>query len=522
SEERFRQITEHISEVFYISDLATREILYISPSYDRIWGRSRESLYAHQTSFLDAVHPDDRERVIAALHRQVLGESTREIYRVLLPNGSQRWISDRTFLVYSQQGEPYRVVGLAQDVTEQRQANETLERRVAERTGALSEANAELERAARLKDEFLANMSHELRTPLNTILTLTEAVTEGVYGMLNDRQRHALDAVTESGQHLLALINDILDLTKIESGKVELAIDTVDVDEVCTASLRMVRQLAHAKQLQITSSLDPLVDVVEADPRRLKQILVNLLSNAVKFTPEGGSVSLEVHGDREAEVIRFSIADTGIGIEPTDIPRLFKPFVQLDSRLNRRHEGTGLGLALVAHLTELHTGGIAVQSTPGRGSCFTVTLPWRIPVEQKAVEAEAPQKTVRPPLYEQPVVLLAEDNELVLHTTLDYLAAYGYNVCIARNGAEALAMTRELRPEVILMDIHMPVMDGFEAIRQIRADATIRATPIIALTALAMVGDRERCIGAGADDYLSKPVKFSQLIERIEVLRRRP
>jgi PAS domain S-box-containing protein len=526
SEERFRQIAEHVSEVFYIVDLASQQALYISPSYERVWGQSRASLYADISSFIEPVHPDDRHKVIAALPRQAQGETTEEIYRLIAPDGTQRWIRDRAFPVHSQHGSLYRVVGLAEDITEQRaaeqqirQANETLERRVIERTAALSEANSELERAARLKDEFLANMSHELRTPLNTILTLTEAVTEGVYGSLSQRQHHALDAVTESGQHLLALINDILDLTKIESGKVELVSEPVEVEELCAASLRMIQQLAHTKQLRLRSSIDPHVDLVAADPRRLKQILVNMLSNAVKFTPEGGCVSLEVSGDHDAEVVRFTVEDTGIGIDAADIPRLFKPFVQLDSRLSRRHEGTGLGLVLVAHLAELHGGGVSVVSTPGQGSRFTLTLPWRTYAEH-ALAASAPARAaVGPGAHETPLVLLAEDNELVRHTTADYLKAHGYDVRAAHNGAEAVAMSQELRPEIILMDIHMPVMDGLEAIRQIRADLALAAIPIIALTALAMVGDRERCLAVGSNDYLSKPVTLSHLVARIEALR---
>ncbi len=529
SEERFRQITEHISEVFYITDLASQRVLYISPSYEQIWGRSRASLYADNTSFVAAIHQDDHDKVIAALTRQARGETTEEIYRVLACDGQQRWVRDRAFPVYSPHGHLYRVVGIAEDISEQRiaeqqirRANESLERRVIERTAALSEANSELERAARMKDEFLATMSHELRTPLNTILTLTEAVIEGVYGPLTQRQHHTLDAVTESGQHLLALINDILDVTKIESGKVKLDLDSVDVEGICTASLRMVRQIAHTKQQQITISLDSSVDTVLADPRRLKQILVNLLSNAIKFTPVGGRISLEVLGDRDADVLHFTVEDTGIGIPAADIHRLFKPFVQLDSRLSRHHEGTGLGLVLVAHLAELHGGGVSLTSTPGKGSRFTVSLPWCEDVPQTADSPPATHAAGGPSADERPVILLAEDNDLARHTTSDYLNARGYDVRTAHNGVEALAMVRELLPETILMDIQMPVMDGIEAIRQIRADQALGALPIIALTALAMVGDRERCLSAGADDYLSKPVKLSHLVERIEALRRGP
>lgn len=399
-----------------------------------------------------------------------------------------------------------------------RALNSDLEARVAERTAALSAANRELERAARLKDEFLANMSHELRTPLNAILSLAESATEGIYGPLNPRQEHALTLVSESGRHLLSLINDILDLTKIESGKVELELDLVDIEELCAASVRMVRQLAMAKGLRISSTLDPLVDTIRADPRRLKQILVNLLSNAVKFTPQGGNISIELHGDPVAGVVHFIIADTGIGISDVDLSRLFKPFIQLDSRLDRRHEGTGLGLALVARLTELHGGGVSVSSTMGQGSRFTVSLPWQLSDESRPV-AFAPPAPVHASIGASPLILLAEDNDLVRQTTSDYLEARGYRICTARNGVQTLAMARELQPEMILMDIQMPVMDGLEATRHLRADPTLATIPVLALTALAMVGDRERCLEAGANDYLSKPVRLSYLVERIEALR---
>ncbi|NTV65261.1 MAG: PAS domain S-box protein, partial [Oscillochloris sp.] len=272
-----------------------------------------------------------------------------------------------------------------------------LARRVAERTADLSLANAELARAARLKDEFLASMSHELRTPLTGILGRAEALQEGIYGPVTAEQVTSLHSIAESGQHLLTLINDILDLSKIESGRLTLEYATLDIDLLGTMAVRMVAQIAHAKHISLTSSFDGQVQRVHADERRLKQILVNLLANAVKFTLEGGKVGLEVQGSPEQQAVTFTVWDTGIGIAAEDLPKLFQPFVQLDSRLNRQYTGTGLGLALVARLAQAHGGSVAVESTPGQGSRFSVTLPWSpTPPPTSPVSATAAVDTARP------------------------------------------------------------------------------------------------------------------------------
>jgi CheY-like chemotaxis protein len=293
---------------------------------------------------------------------------------------------------------------------------------------------------------------------------------------------------------------------------------------VCQASLQLVRQAAHKKQLKITSTLDSKVKVLQADERRLKQILVNLLSNAVKFTPEGGAIGLEVVGDVDNRVVHFTVWDNGIGIAEEDMPRLFQPFVQLDSRLSRQHAGTGLGLALVYGMTEMHGGSVSVESRVEVGSRFTVSFPWRQPSEISdsvvKIDDRAPSlpqaahpRDVR---TSQSLILLVEDNETSANTLLDYLPTRGYHVIVARNGVEAIERTRQGRPDVILMDMQMPGMDGLEATRRIRADPELAATPVIALTAMAMPGDRERCLAAGADDYLSKPVKLQELVKAIE------
>jgi PAS domain S-box-containing protein len=400
-----------------------------------------------------------------------------------------------------------------------------LAQRVKERTAELSKANAELARASRLKDEFLAGMSHELRTPLNTILGSSEILQSETFGALNERQAKYARNIEESGRHLLALINDILDISKVEAGKLQLEIGPVSVAAVCEASVRMVKQLAHKKQLDLSTTFNNTVTTLQADERRLKQVLVNLLSNAIKFTPAGGKIGLEVGEDPAREAIYFCVWDTGIGISKEDMDRLFQPFVQLDSSLSRQHAGTGLGLSLVSRMVELHKGGVSVESGVGQGSRFTIFLPYSEPatavnpVDERKPEASRPVQAALDHWQtgkEKPLILLADDNEDNINMILDYLQEQGYQVIVARSGSEAIARANEDRPDLILMDIQMPEMDGLEATRRLRANPGLLQVPIITLTALAMPGDRERCLEAGANDYLSKPISPRELVKTIE------
>lgn len=271
-----------------------------------------------------------------------------------------------------------------QELTERKRAEADLAaertllaQRVEERTAELRAANKALAQAGRLKDEFMAAVSHELRTPLSAVINLSEMMQEGIYGALNVRQVSALQTIQESGQHLLDLINDILDVSKVEAGQMQMQIQPVHVETVCQSSMFFVRQAALLKEIELKSNLDSQVSVIEADALRLKQILVNLLNNAVKFTPIGGVVGLDVTGDATAGQVHFAIWDTGIGIAPADLPKLFQPFVQLDSSLARQYNGTGLGLALVQRLVNLHGGQVHVESQVNGGSRFIVSLPWQ-------------------------------------------------------------------------------------------------------------------------------------------------
>ena len=406
-------------------------------------------------------------------------------------------------------------------------SNTELEHRVAERTAELNQANAELEHANRAKDEFLANMSHELRTPLNGILGLSESLLEQKRGPLNERQQNSLQIIESSGRHLLELINDILDLSKIEAGMFDYYPEIIRLDEICHSSLSFVKSQALKKSITLTYNDEASISTISADPRRLKQILVNLLINAVKFTPDHGQVTLEVRADPDQEIVQFSVIDTGIGVAPDDLARLFTPFVQVDSSLNRRHEGTGLGLALVQKLTDLHGGSVQVESEVGKGSRFTINLHYKLDLSEQFEEAH----TDRPPAVDERVervdfqtrattahrkILLAEDHAANILTIGEYLEDHGYEVIVAHDGLQAIEKAQETTPDVILMDIQMPAMNGLDAMRRLREDPRFKFTPIIALTALAMPGDRERCLEAGASEYMSKPVSLKKLLHTIK------
>ncbi|MFN8464449.1 MAG: PAS domain S-box protein [Caldilineaceae bacterium] len=634
-EEKFRQIADTINEVFWIFDNERQRLVYLNPAYAKVWGISIEDTYRDNRKYIDAIHPDDRPILFAALARQAQGEQTEMEYRIVRPDGAVRWIFDRSFPILGEDGRVRRTTGVATDITDRKETyealheseekyrslaeasdaiivlldadgrihyvnerattmggarnwrvedvlgrtlhelpqplaelyllrvqqviatdqsvlmevsvgpkdyrvsiqpihdaqgkavmamlsatdvtalkqvqqelqelNRSLEERVAQRTAEVQDlydnaptgyhsldangcllqvnqtelkwmgytreevigrsamefvtdadrpallanlsvlklhgfvrdfefdlvrkdgstlpvllnavavydeqgnfvasrstlvdnterrraeqalraseetlrlANVELARALRMKDEFLANMSHELRTPLHGILAVSETLLDQIRGPLNERQQKSVGLIEESGRHLLALINDLLDLSKIEAGKLDLHWAAVAVDELCRASLLFVRGMAAKKEIQVEyTNVTPGVHVF-ADEQRLKQMLVNLLSNAVKFTPNGGHVCLGVAVDPDAGLIHFAVQDNGPGIAPAEQARLFQPFVQIDSQLSRQYEGSGLGLALVKRLAEQHGGTVRLDSTGirGEGACFTVTLPYQ-------------------------------------------------------------------------------------------------------------------------------------------------
>lgn len=413
------------------------------------------------------------------------------------------------------------------------QAATLLEQKVHERTQALEAAKESLERsnvelvlakesaetALRTKDEFLASMSHELRTPLNAILGASESLLEGIQGPVTAEQERSLEVVQSSGRHLLALINDILDVARVGAGELKLNLERVPATTVAQASLNIVSGAATKQgiSLSLTTPAEELPCLL-ADERRVKQILVNLLGNAIKFTPRGGSVELKLSLSDDSDQIRFAVSDTGVGIADHNLETLFKPFVQLESSLSRRFEGTGLGLSLVASMAELHGGSVRVQSELSKGSTFTVSLPAAPALEDDSSEAGCSEEALPPvltPIPERvegrPQILVVEDNQANRDVTVPYLEATGYDVFVATGGAQAIRMASSQDFDAILMDIQMPEVNGLEATERIRAAESGAPVLIIALTALAMPGDRERCLAAGADEHITKPVRLSDL-----------
>ena len=357
----------------------------------------------------------------------------------------------------------------------------------------IEHANVELAQANRLKSEFLANMSHELRTPLTAIIGFSELLKEELFGPLNDKQTDYVRDILEAGHHLLALINDILDLSKIEAGQMELAPAEVDVAELLEGVLSVIRERAQKAELSLHAAL-PNALPLYADPRKLKQVLYNLLSNAVKFTPLGGEVRLRV--EERPDAVHFFVTDTGIGISEADVGGLFREFSQVDSSLSRRHDGTGLGLALSKRLIELHGGSIWVESEIGKGSTFGFWVP-KAQGQGASLESEASSKPGRR-------ALVIEDDERTANLLCAYLESGGFGVLRAANGLEGLELVREHRPDVVTLDIMMPVMSGWSFLEALRADPDLAATPVVVVS---VVSDAAEGAALGAAARLKKPVE---------------
>ena len=360
-------------------------------------------------------------------------------------------------------------------------------------------ANAQIAEISRLKSEFLANMSHELRTPLNAILGFSEILKDNLVELTHEQRQECLENIHASGKHLLDLVNDVLDQSKIEAGRMELAYDRFEVGSAVREVHNVIRSLSERRDIDLAIRIQPEELAVRADKSKFKQVLYNLLSNAIKFTSNGGRVWVSARAD-DADLV-VDVGDTGVGIPHENQASIFDEFYQLGNATTRQVEGTGLGLSLTRRLVELHGGGITLESEPGEGTVFT----FRIPLE--GLEAKNGNGHNR--------ILLVEDNASNRELAKMVLAGNGFDVDVALDGDEGLRKATSRVYDLVLMDIELPGMDGLTVTRMLRSDPKTASTPIVALTANAMKGSEQEALAAGCSGYISKPIEVASFVQRI-------
>ncbi|MEB3228157.1 MAG: PAS domain S-box protein [Synechocystis sp.] len=527
SESKYRTFIETANDLIYSID-TKGHFNYLSPNTLDILGFRPEEIQA--LPYPEILHPDDVAHYTDFFQAVMGGQKKQGLeYRVRHKNGSWRWHTTSASPQFNDAGDVEAFLGFAYDFTDRKLAELHQQ-----------QLNQELLKANQLKDEFLAMMSHELRTPLNAVLGMTESLEEEIFGPINDRQRNMLQIIYKSGSHLLDLINDILDLSKMEAGQMELELRPININGIANNSFIYVQTQAVKKHIHLIQDIPDYLPPVQGDERRLRQVLINLLNNAVKFTEQGGTVTVRaslvsIHftqSNQWAPYIRTEVNDTGIGITPENIGKLFQPFIQIDSALNRKHEGTGLGLSLVKRIVEMHGGEVGVTSEVGRGSCFWFTLPCgdvsdsalNLAVMNDITDVQA---SPSPPLPSQQsaelrsILLITADENSVISIG-NYLEAKGYQVSVSPLDPEnspSIDSGSNTPPGCVVLLIHQPHPDYENWIRAYRQQSALADVPIIVTgvnkkTAI----DFPALLAAGANRYLDPPLKLRDLVQCIQQL----
>jgi PAS domain S-box-containing protein len=509
-------------------NVATSEVFF-SPQLKAMLGYGPDEMPPRLATWSDNIHPEDSDRVMSTIGDHLAGKRKRyeAEYRLRNRNGAWLWVNDRGKVCERDAGgAPTRMVGMVQDVTRRRQAQDELARHrhhledlVEERTAALSIAKEAAEAASRAKSSFLANMSHELRTPMAAIMGMNGlALMRAQDPVLRDQ----LGKVEQASRHLLGLINDILDLSKIEAERMTLEATDFDLGSLMHSLVQLTSQRAEDRGLALALDLpDALArQAFNGDPLRLKQVLLNLVDNAIKFTPAGQVMVRVAAADAQPGLmrLRFEVVDRGIGIDAPAQARLFNAFEQADNSMSRRYGGTGLGLAICKQLVAMMGGQIGVDSQPGEGSrfWFTVCLHTAAPLAPASAAAAAGQALAQlKARHAGALVLLVDDEPVSREVTAGLLQHAGLVLHAADDGTQALALARQHAYALVLMDMQLPQMNGLDATRAIRSDSLNRRTPIVALTANAFNDDRQRCLAAGMDDHLAKPVDGALLYQTV-------
>ncbi len=480
----------------------------LSKRWKEMLGYDESEIANNASEFTSRIHPEDMSRVMATVQDHLEGKIPTIVseFRMVCKDGSWKWVLGRGMVVsHSSDGKPLRLVGTQTDITDRKQMEEA--------------AHA----ANRAKSEFLANMSHEIRTPMNGVIGMIDVLQ---HTALNNEQRRMLYTIGQSSQALLAILNDILDYSKIEAGKLAVERIATPLHDVAHDVVQLMTTTAQAKSIELSVWVDPaLPQWVYSDPTRLRQVLLNLIGNAIKFTHTEvsypGKVRLQVelcHRVNQEPCLCLHVIDNGIGMSTEVVAGLFQPFTQADNSTSRRYGGTGLGLSISMQLVQLMGGRMVVQSTHGKGSEFTVELPLQEAPSGKMqlseTEAASSYRPSTPSTAQASgkLILLAEDNETNRDVIQEQLRLLGYGAEVAEDGVTALEKWRTGRFALLLTDCHMPLMDGFELTALIRKEEVSGShMPIIAVTASAMLGEAQRCLDCGMDDYLSKPLRMNEL-----------
>lgn len=476
----------------------------LNPAFEKILGFTSKELL--QKPYLEFVHPEDQQATSTESGRLQNGEITFAFEnRYLCKDGGYKWILWNAVSV-QQQGLIYAV---GREITERKRAEQeqhrlTIDLETANRQ--LEMRNREVEHATRMKSKFLANMSHELRTPLNAIIGFSDLLGEGTAGTLNAKQQRFVTHIKQGSNHLLQLINDILDLSKIEAGQLEVRCEDFSLQQAIPEVLSNIRPLAMAKNIEIKQEVE-IGCTVHADRVRFKQILYNLLSNAVKFTPKDGKI--EVACVEQGSELSISVTDSGIGIRPEDQAAIFDEFRQLESPKGSVEEGTGLGLTITKRLVERQHGRIFVESSLGKGSRFTFTLPAGGQPSKDRIDQEHISQPVIVPAAGKPLVLVVDDESPAKELLASYLSP-DYRIVTASSGAEALKKAQQLHPDAITLDVLMAGGNGFETLARLRQTPDLANTPVIIVS----IVDQQRVgFALGAADYLIKPVRRTVLLD---------
>jgi len=535
--EKFRLIHELNQSLAYLETvlessedmIATTDtegrIVRFSRGGERILGYKEEEVRGRKASEF-YVNPEERGRIIQILNERgaVVNYETQLLRKDKRPVDISLTISQ----LRDKDGNVIGTVGVSKDITEEKrlreelarknkeleELNEMLEEKVIERTRELEKINEELKRANQVKARFISNMSHELRTPLTSIIGYSELLLDRTYGELTEAQERYISHIMQAGKHLLHLVNNILDLAKIEAGKISVVSEVLSIPQIIEEVVFVMKPQTDKKSISIGTEIGEDVKDFIADRIKLKQILFNLLSNAVKFTPEGGMVGIKAsYVERPfpwtpsgKRFLRFSVWDTGPGIPENDRDRIFEAFEQLDP--SRSTEGTGLGLPMTKKLVELHGGHIELESEPGKGSIFHVYLPEQVEVKELIKREE------KPPFFEKesPLIVVVEDDISTAELIGLYLKEVGYRVEYARTGEAGLRIIKERQPFAVILDIMLPEKDGWEVLQTLKTDPETQEIPVIIHS---IVEERELAFALGATDYIVKPADKSTILKKL-------